>query len=207
MNAVLNRWAGAKVWGLVAACLALAYVNAAFPQYWLPLNANVVLAAIPFFYVGYVARSRRLRPHELALTSVLALAGGLLTVKGLDLPFDMKYANYGVPILSLLAALGCIAASILTAQILAPLTLVGVTLRRMGTLSMGIMFLHLPIQYVMLKLMVHSGEGVRFVACLLGSYAISELLDRWQWTRVVFLGSAARPPVDPASGQVAGTAR
>ncbi|WP_155887981.1 acyltransferase family protein, partial [Cupriavidus sp. WS] len=184
------------------ACMLLSYANATFPQYWFPFNANVVLAAIPFFYVGFTARSRRFRPRDLSLASILALAGGLLTASGLALPFDMKYANYGIPILSFIVAIGCIAASILVAQILTPITFIGAAFRRVGSLSMGIMFLHQPIQYAILKSIPQSGEVLRFLICFLGSYAISELLDRRHWTRVVFLGSSSKPRDNSADSQV-----
>lgn len=74
MNWLFNRFSPRVVGGWMLAFLSLSYINAVlFPAFWLPGNLNVIFAACPFFFLGYMARKIILKRYVWAF---LLKAGG-----------------------------------------------------------------------------------------------------------------------------------
>lgn len=189
MNYALCRWAPGQVAQFVAICLGLAYLNALYPDFWLPWNANVVAATIPFFYLGYLCRSRTAGARVLLGAAALFLLGAWLALRW-HVTLTLKYVGYGIPLVSFAVAAAGSVLLMAACQRLASVPGAGSVLRRLGALSIPIMFLHQPLQVALRSVPGMHSELLRFGGCCLGSWLIGELLNRWPLTRRWFLGAA-----------------
>jgi peptidoglycan/LPS O-acetylase OafA/YrhL len=181
------------VGGLVFLALCLSYVNSIFyPNFSLPLDANVVLAAMPFFFVGFLCRRRNLDGWRFVAFGASGLTiSAYLVLRNVSISIDMREGVYGVPLLSPLLAIGC--ASFCTSlSKVASSRFVGEPLRRLGELSMGIMFIHKEIEdlpgYALLE---RTSSLLAFLVSLTLSFALSYLVSRFSITRAFLLGSEA----------------
>src|SRR5579883_388022 len=169
--------------------LVSAYLLAALaPHFSLPLNAHVVLAALPFLLIGHWYRKSQWQ----RLFELIAIAGAALTAWLVYLHFpvdyDMKSGNYGIPGLSFVLGLSCILAVIALSRGIARVAGLTVALASIGASSMGIMVIH--------KVVLSSGPvsrltngWVAFLAALAVSYVSTLLLARFSITRALLLGS------------------
>jgi fucose 4-O-acetylase-like acetyltransferase len=86
-----------------------------------PSDANVVLAALPFFIAGYFCRATLLDGWPLATASAVGIAVLFLLIihGGVRIAYNMRSAVYGVPILTPVLAFCCIFACIFACKLLA----------------------------------------------------------------------------------------
>ncbi len=200
MHFLLRRFSMTSCALICAAMLALAYVNAGTAQLLtLPWSANSVLFAAPLYLIGYLARAQRLRTL-LPLYAGVALVGGLLNVFGVRNSMDIKALDYGVPLLTLVCAVACVALLAVLAQLLQT-KLLGRALAMLGGASMTIMFLHQFVQLTMAKLFGITQALPRLVVALLACYLMHQLFKTTSLTARLLLGSSARP-APPVSGGV-----
>lgn len=183
-----------RTWIVSAALLSLVLsdVNSwLFPEFQLPFSTNVVLAALPFYLVGYFARKSTMESRWLQAFAVSGTALAFFLVwRGVGIDFNMRGGVYGLPILSPLLSLACIYFVLWLSKAAAPLPLVARTFLALGTSSMGIMFLHLPVG-LNLHFLRHIGRNAYllwFITLVL-CYLLTRLLARSSWTRRIFLGS------------------
>jgi fucose 4-O-acetylase-like acetyltransferase len=159
------------------------------PHFTLPLNAHVVLGALPLLLAGYLyRRSTHQRVFEL-----LAIPGLVLTVwlvrLHVSVSYDMKSGNYGVPGLSLVLGLSCILAVIALSRIITRTAALTTVFASVGASSMGIMVIH--------KVVLSTGPVSRltkngwaaFLVALVTSWIVTLLLARFSVTRAFLLGS------------------
>lgn len=122
----------------------LAYVNQYFfPEFHLPLAINVVCSALPLFLLGYYIKKN---PLKLSLFWVLIILCFMscvsLFIYSYPLPYHMRTSNYGIPFLSILAALGGFFMIIVISNYLSRSKYVFTILQPLGKSSMTIMYLH-----------------------------------------------------------------
>jgi fucose 4-O-acetylase-like acetyltransferase len=182
--------------GQVAVCgvisISLAYANSLFvPRFMLPLDLNVVLGALPFYLAGHYARRANFDRWWITLFAIIGIVATVwLAYVGLPISYDMRSANYGVPLLSLLLA-GCsILALIRAIKLILLATPVATILEKIGAASLGIMFIHKPLPglpgFSRLSILY---PFAAFVLVSLVAYLCTILLSRFSFGRAIFLGS------------------
>ena len=206
MHFLLRRYTMQQCTLIFSLMLVCAYVNSVLlPQWWLPWSANAVLIAAPIYFIGYWARSRE--GANAAATGVatnvfrfvpifaaVALTAVAMNVFGVRNSFDIKNVDYGIPVITLVSALACIAVLAAIARYLQS-NVIGRGLAAIGSASMTIMFLHQFVQLMMAKKFDMPQAFPRILAALLVCFLIHHLLKLSPLTARLFLGSHARPEV------------
>jgi fucose 4-O-acetylase-like acetyltransferase len=190
-NFILTRCGGvlASIWGI--GMLSLAYANSIWwPQLSLPLDANVVAGALPFFLLGHLYRHHS-RPWFLFLSIPGSISAAYLIWHGSAISINMKIGQYGFPILSLLFSLSCIHAIIRVSTALSKFTSVVTVTGSVGRLSLGIMFLHpLFLASRVTQWLKDANLAIGFVVVLSASYLVSKALSKYRSTDNIFLGAS-----------------
>jgi fucose 4-O-acetylase-like acetyltransferase len=180
--------------GLAAAIsMLLSYVIAwAAPRFSLPLDANVVLASLPFFLAGYFSQRFEFTSRwMLAIAAPGVVVAITLLACGASLPYDMRGGVYGLPFITPLLALACIFGCVYLSQHAARHAASNYILARLGAVSLPIMFLHKELPGVPgYRLVERVGVGFDFFVTLLISYALADLCSRSEVTRAFLLGSS-----------------
>lgn len=181
---------------LMAVCVAIALLIPAARL--VPWALDVVLVALPIFWIGYRSKGQALNSSWI---SVLGFAGMALCGVGLLPTIDMKNGLYGWPIVSLLFSMSAVHLICQVSQWSMPCT---GAFQALGRASMTIMFLH-PALFMLLRddLRLVSNEGLLFLIALTVPFAAHHLLARAKLTRRLFLGETRRPAAKEAdSSQV-----
>ncbi len=193
MNWLITRYSTARVAQIMAGSLALAYVNSlVFPEAWLAWNANVALAACPFFFLGHLARKHAFDFRRwLPLACVIGLAALVAHGYWPALSFDMKFSDYGIPVVSVAIALALSLVVVELAKLSRRQIVLSRTLSTLGQASMVIMFLHQPIQMVLVKLPALANDTLRLLITLAITVVIYHLASLHVYGRALLLGAAA----------------
>lgn len=140
---LLSRLPNVLAWPwavILLACVALTYLaHALSPSPW---NVAVAPAALLFLYAGYVLRQYDGRSNALIDGAVAIAAIALAFVAA---PLDMKYALFGTPALSLIAAFALSYTFIRASQLAARVPGVAPVLVWLGHASLTVMFLHMTV--------------------------------------------------------------
>ncbi|WP_066433703.1 acyltransferase family protein [Gelidibacter algens] len=122
----------------------LAYVNQYFfPEFHLPLAINVVCGALPLFLLGYYIKKYPIKMSFFWGLIVFCLVICVsLFIYSYPLTYHMRGANYGIPIISILAALGGFFTVLLISNYLSRSKYVYSVSQPLGKASMTIMYLH-----------------------------------------------------------------
>lgn len=196
VNVLVNRLRQCWVVAILMLCVVVGYLN----QYvaraiWLPWNANVVVIAAPFFYLGYCIR---MLSYSWNGAWVQSMAWGVsvlgMIAMGLApelMRVDMKYALYGLPLAGLLVAIAMTTILAGIAEAMAGSRTLQALLGPLGRASMTIMFLHYPLQGVWRSYLPTSGLiGVLGMGMsLLFPWLMHWLLNKTWLTQRLFLGS------------------
>ena len=205
MHFLLRRHTLRRCAAICAAMLLMAYLHAwLLPQWWLPWSADAVLIAAPLYLIGYWARSSRPLPvaAALAVAFSVALAAAALNVFGVKNTLDLKNVDYGMPVVTLVSALACVALMAALARRVQA-NMIGRALAALGGASMTIMFLHQFVQLMMAKKFGIEQAPPRIAAALLLCYLAHRLLTKSPLMARFFLGirpkarSGARPVASP----------
>jgi fucose 4-O-acetylase-like acetyltransferase len=185
LYAVLRSRLGKPSRPAMLAALACAYAIALFmPHGQTPLGIGQVPLALAFFGVGALCAERNLPPAAW-------LAG--LMVFGVAAPwaplFDMKLMIFGTPGWSFLVALAGTFGLIAISRGVARVPGLSAAAELLGRASLVIMFLHL---LVVMHLRGRFPDALVFVAATAVPLAIYVLLERFEGTRVVFIGRSTR---------------
>lgn len=193
MNILLVKLKNVTVLVILLVFILASYLISSYqPHFDLPLDALVVLASSPFFFAGHSFRQWPvLRVGWLHLLSYLGVAVAIcLLLKNIRISYDMHTGHYGVPLLSLILSLCCILAVIFVSCIASSIPSLFGFLRPLGTLSMGIMFIHnqlfLPHK---VDSLIPPGSILSFLLIFLVSFIITYCFSRVRLTRALFLGS------------------
>jgi len=192
VNLGMVRLRAGTMIALMGVSLLLAYVNAAWlPRAWLPWAANVCLFAAPVFCLGHWFRQHASLESTrwLSLCAPLSAVGLLLVGMDVIAAPDMKYTRYGVPVVSLVFALGiCIGLMAAARRWLGHGPLAH-GLARIGQASLMIMFLHMAVQFLLLEQLHLEGRISRVILALAIPLLVYIVLERNMVTRALFLGS------------------
>lgn len=188
-NLLVVRLHKQMLFPVVLVATALSFVNAwLYQDTRFPLNVNVVLAALPIFYAGYVFKrheqTRWITPVALVISAVAV--GSVLA--GVPNYYDMKVIEYGIPAVTMVSALSITVALIAAAKQLerAPFALTGLV--ALGQASMIIMFVHRAILILWEDHGVAS-VGVGIVLATATPYLLYLIANRFAISRALLLGS------------------
>jgi fucose 4-O-acetylase-like acetyltransferase len=171
-----------------------------FQQVWLPQNAHVALAATPIFLIGFLFQRRSYQGTYYFLSIPSIIISLLLIIfhakqiptQWLFIAYDMKRANYGIPAISLLLAIGLILFCIDISKLLVErVPLLAKILGLLGQASLLILCLHMTFIYALRGLNLGLSNFNLFILSTTLSLMIYLILLKFSFTRAVFLGSSS----------------
>lgn len=169
--------------------LGVSYINSMiFSSFWLPWNANVVFAAAPVFYLGYLYRQRNPQVNDLLLLGV----GLLIVTLSFWFPsnvYDMKHTVYGIPVVTLLSSIILTLNIKYFAQWISRVNGLSTFFSELGKASMVIMYIHQAVQMQTAQYITEN-QVIRLVLAVVSGYALFLLFSRFSVTEALFLGSA-----------------
>lgn len=188
MNYLINKKNQKKILLLMLSMLIISYSNTyIFPKIWLPWNANVVLASLPIFYIGYIYRKLNFKVNNILLVTL----GAVVILFSFYYPenvYDMKNAKYGIPIITLVSSLIIILNIKYISIKLSNYKFSYRVLSAIGKASMVIMYLHQTIEKLT-KSYLSDDKTIRFLIAIIMSYLIYLLLSKFKFAKAFFLGS------------------
>ncbi|MFC0336301.1 Fucose 4-O-acetylase [Kushneria avicenniae] len=194
VNLLLTRLSVRATGGVMLVMLGLATINQYFfRELWLIGNLNVVLIAVPCFYLGYLVAHYRIdveRPRVLLLSAGVSVLSMWCVHACPDFTMDMKYADYGIPVLSLLAAFAVTLVLMALSRQLARVPVVARAVGLAGEASMVIMFLHLSIQVTLDHHGMVEALAPRWLLMMALPILFYLLVRQNGWARLLCLGDA-----------------
>lgn len=158
-----------------------------------PMALNVVLGALPFFFFGTCLKLKWVpfkQTFVLAISFVVMLIAVYLY--GAQWKYNMRVADYGLPVLSFLAALGGTLICFWCGKKIKNDSVVSLVLTTIGAASMTIMYLHEFIWYLLPKhLSLFLVPPLVITTC----WVIHQALKICRSTSWLFLGMPAAPPL------------
>lgn len=158
-------------------------------------DINVTLYVLSLFYIGYISRQLKWNNKEtktLFITAIIIALGTIILSLGgvLSYQLDIKHSMYTHILLDLLIPTSFTLLVVLTSRLFAS-NMIGKILACLGQETLAIMYLHIPISYILLQ---HFKFGNIFVIRVILSVAFSVIISklffkRFRVTRFFFLGS------------------
>ena len=174
---------------IVVAATVLSYANSILsPDAWFPLNANVVLAALPIFYIGYVFKRYEETRWFIPVAFVIGICAAFSVRASVHNFYDMKVADYGIPVVTMVSAIAVIIALITVAKQLERVPFIFGSLISLGQASMVIMFVHQTV-LVMRGSLGSNNRVYGIVLAIAVSYLVYLLAERFRISRAILLGS------------------
>ncbi|UYY57099.1 acyltransferase family protein [Sphingomonas sp. S2-65] len=166
----------------IAVVVALYLLSFLLPAGPSPLGSGQVPQALAFFWAGRAAQPAAWpgRGWAVGLAVFLAAAAFVPAI-------DMKYMQFGWPVVSALVALGAIAALTRAAQALASRQAINRAASALGRAALVIMFLHL---FFVVHLRHVAPEPLIFILGLLAPFLAYLLLSKFEAGRFIFLGKS-----------------
>ncbi|MEM6399060.1 MAG: acyltransferase family protein [Cyanobacteria bacterium P01_D01_bin.116] len=166
--------------------------NLLFEDVIFPWDVNVVLMALPFYWLGHIAsqQSNIFNSIKLVQIAIFTLCTMFLIDKFsyIEFTFDMKYKIYGVPIINFVTAISGIVVVQQIAKIITKTKFFYRFICEIGTASMIIIYLHQPIQIILKKVPFFNESTIRLIAALLIPYLIYKVIRNFSVTRKFLLG-------------------
>lgn len=166
----------------------------------LPWNIDVCLCATLFMIMGYYCKTITDRIIQKRFVEKISVfCGAVFVIVLLILSFnikvasfnvDMKYAQYGNPVLFLVFPILFGVVLLLISDAISNLKFLNTAISTLGYHSMSIMYLHVPILYLLRSIV--EGDTIvqqvfRAIVALLLSYIISIIFNHFSLTRILFL--------------------
>lgn len=192
MNFLVNKVSKKIIGLLMLMSLVISYaINRFLPHFpGLPWNADVVLAALPIFYMGYLYKGMQGDPGKYKwVFFVLLAAVAAFTYYYPANTYDMKTGSYGIPFVTLFSALVVVVCLIEIAKLIVKSPDVSKPFNELGTASMVIMYLHQPVQFIALEQFSIVNPLARFFIALAISMGGYYLLNSFTIGRALFMGS------------------
>lgn len=194
-NAMRSRLGRRSMWAVCLGLLVLAIINQyVTPQFWLPWALNVTAMAIPMFHIGVVFGRYIFQPSQELIVAFAAIAITYLVVVIVlqAPPMAMKRADYGIPFITLLAAITCSSVLAGAGSIVARSVWLSKPLLYCGAASMTIMYVHMPVVVIAAKLGLENAwlEFLFAFAVCLAAHAIFSFFPA---SRRLLLGQFSPP--------------
>jgi len=188
-NLLIQKIKSEKIFALIIfSFLIISYINSEFyPSFTLPWNANVVFAAIPFFYAGYLLKKQYYSINIKVILIFIAISLCFVYYKN-QIIYDMKTAYYGIPFISFVLSLTSILFIIIFSKKIEKLKVFSIPLNYIGEKSMVIMFLHQPI-YIYLINNFNFSTFITYLIIIGISCMFYLIFDSNLITKFLFLGS------------------
>ena len=188
MNYLLVKFERKTVLCIMIFFLVLSYINAlVFPEFWLPWDANVVLASAPIYYIGYTFKKKVFKLNNIIIFIGIILVCGFTYLYPNNF-YDMKKAIYGYPFITFISSILLILGVKIAAEYLAEREIFEKPIAELGKASMVIMYLHQPIQYVVKNNFSEDGL-IRIIAAITISYLAYLLFTKNKYTNALLLGN------------------
>jgi len=192
----LNRILTARQLALIcSALLGLAFLNAYHTEFWLPLALNVACMGIPLIHAGRLYRQRQFSlGADKTIHYAIALLGltyAALASVNLVPELQMKLAQYGLPIITIAAGLFMVVAVKKVFDYMVRYKAINLIFGNLGKASLIIMFVHQPVQMLIVSIFDVHNEVFRIVVSIAISYAAFRLMEITRWGSAVFLGKPA----------------
>lgn len=187
-NYIIVKYNSKTLFRIVIFMLLLSYINSCFfPSFWLPWNANVVLAALPIFYIGNMYRETGFKEKFFLILTISLIA--IFSRPYLQSnTYNMKSSYYGIPIITLICSICLILLTKRLSLAITGVTKIAVVFIELGKASMIIMYLHQPFQIIVKEHIVNSGILALFLS-ILASYLMYLFISRISFLRAFLLGS------------------
>jgi fucose 4-O-acetylase-like acetyltransferase len=165
------------------------------PDQKLPWAIGVVPVALGYYAMGHLMRMRPDVTKPLGVFSeFILLVCGVCAWYGMTFGMDMKYGNYGPPLLGALLGFAFSWFVIEAVKGFAQVKITTPMLRQLGVTSLVIMFLHQFIHLSLRKAGVES-DGIILIASVVLPCAAYWAFRQHAWSRQVLLGQKSPPPV------------
>ncbi|NQX96736.1 MAG: acyltransferase family protein [Flavobacteriales bacterium] len=186
-NLLIIKLSTLKLQIVLTLFLIISYINSIiYPNFWLPWNVNVVFAAIPLFYIGFLFKNGiiKIKPWLITILSVLIFISSFYITTN---TYDMKYAKYGIPFFTFFSSIILILFIKLISSIIEKSENISKPFAEIGKASMTIMYLHLPI-----KLLINNyltiDKTFTFITVILISFSFHLLFFKIKIFRAFLLG-------------------
>ncbi|MCL6751899.1 acyltransferase family protein [Nostoc sp. CCCryo 231-06] len=189
---------GSKNWLMITimvCCYCLAMINFyLIKSVVFPWNINVVVMALPFYWLGHMATKSLLINSKIIILGIIIFLAAIAVdvVSPVHFYFNMKNTTYGVLFFNLIIALSGIIITQKLAVLLHNKTHIGNALRELGNASMLIMYLHQAIQINMKRYPIFTYQGIRVIGALIISYIIYKIIINYSIMRRLFLGDFSK---------------
>lgn len=188
LNYIINSFSEKNIFVIMLIMFILSFINMyIFPNVSFFWNANVVLAASPIFYAGYIYRVKGAKVNEL-LVYLLGLIVLLFSFFCPQNVYDMKNANYGIPFVTLISSLIFIFNLKFLSKKISLHHFSLIIFSEVGKSSMVIMYLHQIIQ-MQLESKLALVDFIRFLLSIMLSYCLYFVISKFQISRILLLGS------------------
>jgi fucose 4-O-acetylase-like acetyltransferase len=190
MNYILLRISSLKIKIVMFVFLLLSYINSIyFQNIIIPLDANVVLAAGPIFYFGYLFKNLNIDKFIYPCLIMVSVAFFLDYSNKLPI-VDYKNGIYGMPIFSFMISISFIIFIFKTASVLCNVSnyLTNI-LTEIGKASLVIMFLHQIIQ-IYCNIYINENVLLRIILSILVPYIVYYFANKNRLGRILFIGSS-----------------
>lgn len=164
----------------------------------LPWNIQVVPMAVSYIWVGNILKiqitdtwnfSTRKKYPLIAIIAVAILI--IIFLLRHELTLDMKYSDYGLPFISFASSILATISIAVFCVLISTSSIIGKTLCMIGEASMVIMYLHMPIKFIIMsKLNLIEYNIVNILGGILLSFAVYYLLKQTRISRKLFLGES-----------------
>lgn len=173
---------------IIFCSLIFSFINSIFfHDFWIPQNANVVLAALPFYSLGYYDKlySIRNKTTILFIASLMVVLPYLISFQNFS--YDFKYAQYGIPFLTFYSSSVIVLIIKRMSGLISKQKTLCYLFTKLGQSSMVIMYLHMPIKDLFNRLGL--SNSLNLVLSLLTSYLFYRLFTLHYITRALLIGS------------------
>lgn len=160
-----------------------------FPQKNLPWGLNIMLFALPFYFLGhFVAQSsffNKINFQVLILVLIVFTLGIIFNDKlGININMDLKKKQYGFILLNIILPLSGIFITQYLAILINKITHLNQALISLGKSSLIIMYLHQFFRSFLLNNSIYT----QIFICLLIPYLVYQIFKQFSLTRKFFLG-------------------
>ena len=165
------------------------------PSLPFPLAFNVTAIALTYYHCGNLFKTHKISDRKILVLIVftLSIAGALLKTHGIDVGVNMKYTQYGIPILNVVFPLSFIVLIFKVSQFLEPFTYLKIALGRIGQASMTIMFLH-QFFYIIIcpRIELCENQFITFLISIIGPFIVHFFVSKSPWLNTLLLGDFSK---------------